>query len=76
MEASVQMSDIAALMKRLEQKVDFIGAEVVEIKSYLDEDGILTPQEKRMVDSAVRRVKAGDISDAISLSDLRKKVGG
>jgi hypothetical protein len=62
-------------MQRLEQKMDAIESDVITIKSYLDEDSKLTPEEKKMVDSAIARVKSGDMSDTISLEDLRKKVG-
>jgi len=71
----VQITTLLQTMKRLEQKIDFIETEVVTIKSYLDEDSKLTPEEKQMVDAALIRVKSGNINDTISLGDLRKKVG-
>lgn len=75
MESNVQMTNLLKTMKRLEQKVDLIESEVVTIKSHLDEDSKLSPEERKMVDTAITRVKSGDMSDTISLKDLRKRVG-
>ena len=70
-----EMADLIEVMKRIEQKVELLEAEMVVVKSYLGEDRKLSPAEKKLVEESIRKVKADDLADTISLEDLKKKVG-
>ena len=72
---NTQQNIIVNIMKRIEQKVNFIEDEVITIKSWLSNDSILSPYEKKMVDGTIRKVKEGDFIDMITLGNLKKKIG-
>ena len=60
-------------MERIEQKVDFIEDEIITIKGWLSDDGKLAPYEKKLVDETIKKVKAGNFTDMITLEELKKK---
>jgi len=75
MEATIQIHNLIDIMKRIEQKVDFIGEEVITMKSWLDDDSKLSPYEEKLVDETIRKIKAGEFMDMTTLEELRKKMG-
>ena len=66
---------IINIIERIEQKVDFIEDEIITIKSWLSDDSKLAPYEKKLIDETIKKVKAGNFTDMITLEELRKKVG-
>ena len=66
---------IINIIKRIEQKVNFIEDEVITIKSWLSEDSKLSPYEKKLVDGTIKKVKAGHFTEMITLGNLKKKIG-
>lgn len=66
---------IMDVIERIERKVSFIEEEVITIKSWLSDDSKLSPYEKKLVDDTIKKVKAGNFTDMITLEDLKKKVG-
>ena len=66
---------IMGIMKRIEQKVNFIEDEVITIKSWLGDDNKLSPSEKKLIDGTIRKVKDGHFTDMITLENLKRKIG-
>jgi len=75
MEATIELHSSLDIMERVEQKVDFIGEEVIIIKTWLGDDSKLSPYEKKLVDETIKKVKAGKFRDMITLEEIEKKVG-
>lgn len=75
MEANIQLNSLMGTIKRIEQKVEFIEDEIITIKSWLNDDGKLTPYEKKIVDESIKKVKTGNFTNMVTLEDLKKKVG-
>ena len=66
---------IINIIEKIEQKVSFIEKEVITIKSWLSDDSRLSPYEKKLVEETIKKVKAGNFKDMITLEDLKRKVG-
>ena len=66
---------IMGIMRRIEQKVNFIEDEVITIKSWLGDDNKLSPSEKKLIDGTIRKVKDGHFTDMITLENLKRKIG-
>jgi len=66
---------VVNIMKRIEEKINFIEDEIVTIKSWISDDGKLSPYEKKQVDETIKKVKAGKFIDLPTLEDLKEKIG-
>ncbi len=72
---NTQQNIMVNIMKRIEQKINFIEDEVITIKSWLGEDNKLSPSEKKLIDGTIRKVKEGHFTDMITLGNLKRKIG-
>jgi len=68
-------SEILSTLKEIEKKMEFLEEEVVTIKLWLSDDKKLTPNEKKLVEETIEKVRSGKTSSMPTLAEMRKRVG-
>lgn len=62
-----------AFQKELIREIRSLKSEIDYIKEFL-EDTHLAPNERKLVDSKIRKISSGDTSDFVSWKQARKKL--
>ena len=63
-----------AFQKEVIKELRSLKSEVDYIKEFL-EDTRLTPKEKKLVDSRIKKINSGDTSDFVSWKHAKKSLG-
>ena len=61
-------------LKSIYKRINMLEREVKTIKSWLTDDTMLSPNEKKLVDKTLRDIKTGGYKKLISHEELRKKL--
>ncbi len=67
-------TELMRKLNKIDKKVGFLEKEVVKIRTWLTEDTMLTPSEKKLIDRTLKEVKTGEYKKLISHDELRKKL--
>ncbi len=63
-----------AFQKEVMKELRSLKSEVDYIKEFL-EDTRLTPKERKFVDSRIKKISSGDVSDFVSWKQAKKNLG-
>ena len=70
--------NMAEVLKKLEtigRRVNLLEKEVLTIKSWLVEDTMLTPYERKIVEKSLKKIRSKEFKKLTSLEELRKRLG-
>lgn len=72
MQSEIQLNNLMHILRKIEEKVEFIEREIISMRST---DAELSFSDKQLVDLTITKVKSNSFADLVTLEELSEKVG-